>query len=115
MSDKDIKRVYEKRRKLLKTGHCVRCGHKLTETRMNCKGFPELKGQLIAKGGIMKNKKCPSCETDLMEFCFKDLMEEAKAKAKAIVDKAKAKPAKKTTKKKKRTKKKTTLTQDTLF
>lgn len=100
-TDKEIKRVYEKRRKLLKAGHCVRCGHKLSETRMDCKYFPERKGELIAKGGIMKDKKCPNCETDLMEFCFKDLMEEAKAKAKDIVKKAKAPVKKKCAKKKK--------------
>lgn len=100
LTDKEIKKVYQKRRKLLKTGHCVCCGHKLTETRMNCEYFPERQGELISKGGIMKDYKCPRCETDLMEFCFKDMEEEAKSKAKKIVEKAKSK-----TKKKKCTKK----------
>lgn len=97
MSDKDIKRVYTKRRKLLKDGYCVRCGNKLSETRMHCKYFPERNGELISKGGIMKDNKCPRCKTDLMEFCFKDMLEEAKAKAKEIKSKPKAK--KKTKKK----------------
>jgi len=101
MEDKDIKKIYVKRRKLLKMGHCVRCAHKLTETRMHSKYFPERDGELIAKGGIMKDGKCPRCETDLMEFCFQDLYDEAKAKAKEIKQQAKdsIKPAKKTKKK----------------
>jgi len=51
--------------------------------------FPERDGELIAKGGIMKNNKCPSCETDLLVFCFQDILDEANAKAKDIVEKAK--------------------------
>jgi hypothetical protein len=57
---------------------------------MDCKWFPEQKGELVAKGGIRKDHKCPNCETDLMEFCFQDMLDEAKAKAKDIIDKAKA-------------------------
>lgn len=105
LPDKDKKKYYNKRRKLLQTGHCVRCGHKLTKTVMNCKYFPEKDGELIAEGGIMKDHKCPNCKTDLMEFCFKDMMDTAKDKAKDIVAKAKEKTKKKTTKK---CKKKTT-------
>jgi hypothetical protein len=112
MDQKEKKKYYNKRRKLLKTGHCVRCGHKLTETRMNCKYFPERDGELIGKGGIMKDHKCPNCETDLMEFCFKDLMDEAKAKAKVIVKEAKDQVKKKVTKK---SCKKKTVKQESLF
>jgi len=65
---------------------------------MNCKWFPELNGELVAKGGIMKDKKCPNCDLDLMEFCFQDLYDEAKAKAKDIVKDAKSAPVKKSKK-----------------
>lgn len=90
LTDKEIKRIYNKRRKTLKSGHCVRCLHKLTPTYMDCKYFPERKGELVAKGGIRQDKKCPNCETDLIEFCFQDLLDEAKAKAKEIILEAKA-------------------------
>lgn len=90
LTDKEIKRIYNKRRKVLQTGHCVRCLEKLTPTYMNCKWFPERKGELVATGGIRKDNKCPKCETDLMEFCFQDLFDEAKAKAKEIILEAKA-------------------------
>jgi len=50
---KDIKRIFLKRRKLLLTGHCVRCVE------------------------YLKNKKikkiiCPNCNTNLEEFCFEE-------------------------------------------
>ena len=108
MEDNDIKKIYVKRRKLFKTGHCVRCGYKLTETRMHSKYFPERNGELIAKGGIMKDKKCPSCGVDLMEFCFQDLYDEAKSKAKEIKQQAKFETKSETKSKKKVAKKKVT-------
>lgn len=39
----------------------------------------------------MSNYKCPNCKTDILDFCFKDLEEEAKSKAKNITEKAKTK------------------------
>lgn len=107
MTDKEIKTVYKKRRKNLETCHCPRCGEVLREVKMNCKYLPELKGKLLLKGGIMKDNKCPNCETDLMEFCFQDMIDVAKEKARVIVEKGKEKVKSLTSKKKSVTKKKT--------
>ena len=116
VDDASIKRTYKKRRNRLKQGHCPACIHKLTETRMNSPFFPERKGELISKGGIMKDKTCPRCGMDLMKFSFQDLYDEAKHKAKLIVQSAREekkkiiKEAKQSVKKtsKKKTKKKVT-------
>jgi len=126
LTDKEIKRIYVKRRHFLKSGHCVRCCQKLTETRKDCEWFPEQKGELIAKGGIMKDGKCPRCETDLIEFCFQDLLDDAnniidkaKEKSKDIIEKAnlQAKEIKKIQKKtkKKSSKKSQNEVQDCMF
>jgi len=89
LNDKEIKRIYVKRRKTLKKGNCIRCGTNLTPVIFSCKWFPKRIGEVLTKGGITKEKKCPRCETDLMEFCFQDLLDEAKFKAKEIILKAK--------------------------
>jgi len=89
LTDKEIKRVYEKRRKLLQKGHCVRCGENLKPVIFDNPWFPERKGEVLHKGGITKKRQCPRCKTNLIKFCFGDLLDEAKAEAKEIVEKAK--------------------------
>jgi len=106
ISDKDIKKMYNKRRKWLKKGNCPRCAENLEPVISNHSWFPEDKGTVLHKGGITKDNKCPNCETDLMEFCFQDMLDEAKAKAKEIVQQAKATSGSKKVTKKKVSKKK---------
>lgn len=96
LSDKEIKKIYKKRRQVLKRGYCFHCCHNLKPIVFESDWFPERKGEILSKGGITKDKRCPHCGTDLIEFCFQDLLDEARHKAKEIY---KEKPKKKVKKK----------------
>lgn len=52
MTQKEISRIYQKRRKTLSQGNCLRCG------------------EWIARKFIRLNSSCPNCDTNLEEFCF---------------------------------------------
>jgi len=52
MTQKEISRIYQKRRKTLSQGNCLRCG------------------EWIARKFIRKDSSCPSCDINLEEFCF---------------------------------------------
>ena len=39
----------------------------------------------MTNGGMTKDKKCPRCETDLIEFCFQDMYDEVESKVKEIL------------------------------
>jgi len=91
LEDKEIKRIYNKRRKILKTNHCPHCGNDLVRIVFNHRWFPKRKGEVLTEGGMTKEKKCPICETDLVEFCFQDMLDEVNAKVKKIMDIAKGK------------------------
>ena len=56
---KDIKKIFLKRRKLLLTGHCVRCGEYLKDKKL-------------------KKIICPNCNTNLEEFCFDEDLNDRK-------------------------------------
>lgn len=89
ISEKETKTVCRLRQKLLQDGHCPRCGGQLAEVRHACEWFPEKIGELITKGiGVTEDGECPKCEINLIEFCFEDLLNKAKDKAKKTVDKA---------------------------
>lgn len=49
LTKKEISRIYEKRRKSLLNGYCIRCGKELKK---------------------LDNLQCGNCDTNLQEFCF---------------------------------------------
>lgn len=52
---KDISKIYERRRKLLLKGNCIRCGKELDK---------------------LNNLQCHGCGTNLQEFCFQTDLKE---------------------------------------